>query len=145
MSRDYELDVQPDGCSLFFAPSEQIRALQLGCEGDDKLQDPARVINGPAADYWALGILAFFVLTGENAFQHDNSKPLPKAPKYVREVFKLQWRKYKAMLILHRQWVSIHNPDSHLSSELVRCHAYLINMETCACDTCCKLFKISDS
>ena len=108
--RNYVLDTEPGGCSKLFAPSEQIRSLQLDLEG--YRGHPEMKINGPAADQWACGIVMFQLLTGELPFLSGNTKPLPQAPaSVVGEEFKRQWQLYEEMRNLHRQWVSTQQPD----------------------------------
>ena len=105
-AREYKLDVVPAGCSACFAPSEQIRALQLGLEGGLAPLSPSRTINGFAADYWALGVVAFFMLTGEEPFQLEANASLPEPPDYVDVDDGYHWQVYELALTVHRHWVS---------------------------------------
>ena len=99
-------DTNPHGCSMHFAPSEQIRSYQLYMEGYE--DHPEMMINGPAADQWASGVVIFQLLTGDLPFIPGKTKPLPEAPRHlVEENDRHDWQLYEHMRYLHCQWVSI--------------------------------------
>ena len=102
--RKYVRDTNPRGCSMLFAPSEQIRSYQLYMLGCD--DHPETKINGPAADQWASGVVMFQLLTGDLPFIPGKTKPLPLAPKQLDEDDQHDWQLYEDMRYLHRQWVS---------------------------------------
>lgn len=101
------LDTDPRGCSVYFAPSEQIRSYQLNLEGYD--MHPETMINRAAADFWAAGVVMFQLLTGELPFLFETVASLPEAPESVEDDDRLKWQRREIMRDLHRQWVSICN------------------------------------
>ena len=101
----YVLNTNPYGCSIYFSPSEQLRSYQLFQEGYDT--HPEMMINGPAADFWAAGVVLFQLLTGELPFMYETVALLPKAPESVEEDSRLKWQQYETMRELHHQWVII--------------------------------------
>ncbi len=58
------LDVNPQGATPAYASPELLRSLQLHCQGFD-VAEPGLLINGPSADWWAVGIVLFELLTRE--------------------------------------------------------------------------------
>ena len=62
-------DTEPAGCSKSFAPAEQLRSHQLYLEGYRSHHNPQMKINGPAADFWASGVVLFQLLTGDLPFK----------------------------------------------------------------------------
>jgi len=55
------LDVNPQGATPAYAAPELLRSLQLQCQGAGPA-DPGLLINGPSADWWAVGIVLFELL-----------------------------------------------------------------------------------
>ncbi len=97
------LDVNPQGATPAYAAPELLRSLQLHCQGAGPA-DPGLLINGPSADWWAVGIVLFELLTGELPFR---GKAATKAPEYINSLCKEQWEDYEGVLQAHQSWVSM--------------------------------------
>ncbi|KAL0045200.1 hypothetical protein WJX82_000449 [Trebouxia sp. C0006] len=95
------LDVNPQGATPAYAAPELLRSLQLHCEEFD-VTEPGLLINGPSADWWAVGIVLFELLTGELPFP---GKAAAKAPEYINSLCKEQWEDYEGVLQAHQSWV----------------------------------------
>ena len=97
------LDVNPDGATPAYAAPELLRSLQLHCQGAGPA-DPGLLINGSSADWWAVGIVLFELLTGELPF---HGKAATKAPEHIVSHCKEQWEDYEGVLQAHQSWVSL--------------------------------------
>ena len=97
------LDVNPQGATPAYAAPELLCSLQLQCQGAGPA-DPGLLINGPSADWWAIGIVLFELLTGEVPFC---GKAATKAPECIDSLCKEQWEDYKDGLQGHESWVSL--------------------------------------
>ncbi len=111
------LDVNPQGATPAYAAPELLRSLQLQCQGAGPAH-PGLLINGASADWWAVGIVLFELLTGELPFRN---KAATKAPECLDSLCKEQWENYGGVLQDHQSWVSmpcsllpntIHLPDA---------------------------------
>ncbi len=101
------MTVNPQGATPAYAAPELLRSLQLQCE-EGGVADPGLLVNGPSADWWAVGIVLFELLTGELPFRGK------AAPECLDSHCKKQWEDYEDMLQAHQSWVSM--PCSLLSS-----------------------------
>ena len=97
------LDVTPQGATPAYASPELLRSLQLHCQGFD-VAEPGLLINGPSADWWAVGIVLFELLTGDLPFR---GKAATKAPEYINSLCKEQWEDYEGVLQAHQSWVTM--------------------------------------
>ena len=92
-------DIAPQGATLVYAAPEVLQFLQLHHEraGSD---DVGTYIDGPAADFWSVGILLFELLTGEVPFDSKDSLAAGSTPARVRSGHESRWAGYEAMLQL---------------------------------------------
>ena len=93
----------PQGATPAYAAPELLRSLQLQCEGAGPA-DPGLLIDGFAADYWAVGIVLFELLTGELPFP---GKTATEAPECLDSLCKEQWEDYEGVLQAQQSWVSM--------------------------------------
>ncbi len=99
------LDVNPQGATAAYAAPELLLSLQRQFEGEDISAEV--LINGPSADWWAVGCVLFEILTGEVPF---NSKDYPAAvevPQTVPVESRAQWEVYDHMRQVQQTWVSL--------------------------------------
>ena len=92
------LDVNPHGAKPAYAAPELLRSLQLQCQGAGPAH-PGLLINGPSADWWAVGVVLFELLTGEMPFR---GKAATKAPECIVSHCKKQWEDYEDVLQGHQ-------------------------------------------
>ncbi len=117
------LDVNPHGATPAYAAPELLRSLQLQCQGAGPAE-PGLLINGPSADWWAVGIVLFELLTGELPFR---GKAATKAPEYINSLCKEQWEDYEGVLQAHQSWVSMplltasHTSSTHSRHQMIAC------------------------
>ena len=97
------LDINPQGATPAYAAPELLRSLQLHRQGAEPA-DPGLLINGPSADWWAISIVLFELLTGELPFC---GKAATKAPECIDSLCKEQWEEYEGVLQAHQSWVSL--------------------------------------
>ena len=126
-------DTDPVGCNCLFSPAEQLRSYQLRLEGHRSRDTHSDIkINGPAADFWASGVVLFELLTGDLPFvlvsktkrllmSLVGKKVLPMAPPTVHLEDQQQWQELEAMRLLHHQWVSMHCLPAECKSHLYSC------------------------
>ncbi len=99
------LDVNPQGAIAAYAAPKLLLSPQLEFEGQDMSAEV--MINGPSADWWAVGCVLFEILTGEGPF---NSKDCPAAvevPQTVSAEGRAQWKVYEHMRQAQQTWVSL--------------------------------------
>ncbi len=99
------LDVVPQGATAAYAAPEVLRSLQLQFEWAHDSETGVR-INGPSADFWAVGMVLYELLTGEVPFDGKDSSVVTEAPTDVPSKSKDQWEDYESVLDLQRSWVS---------------------------------------
>ena len=97
------MSLNPQGATPAYAAPELLRSLQLQCEGAGPAH-PGLLINGFAADYWAVGIVLFELLTGELPFR---GKAATKALECLDSLCKEQWEDYEGVLQAQQSWVSM--------------------------------------
>ncbi len=101
-------DVRPEGATPAYAPPEVLRSLQQqyeGAEWDDAL------VNGPSADWWSVGVVLFFLLTGDLPFS-DEGPVVKEAPVTVPSHCRAQWQDYQRVLEEQQIWVSVCSDSS---------------------------------
>ena len=98
------LDLSPQGGTPAYAAPEVLQCLQLQHEGT---ADAAHaLINGPAADWWSVGVVLYELLTGERPFSDQHCSSIREAPDTVSSHDKAQWEQYECVLACRRTWVS---------------------------------------
>ncbi len=95
----------PQGATSAYAAPEVLRSLQYQFEGSPYWEDGVE-INGPSADFWAVGMVLYELLTGELPFDSRNSCAAREAPAYVYSRCRSQWEDYVSVLDLQQTWVS---------------------------------------
>ena len=97
------LDVLPHGATVPYAASELLWSLQMQFEGADP-DMPYFRINGPSADWWAVGVVLYELLTGELPFT-GKGYIATEAPECVPPHLKPDWESNNCMLQDHLTWV----------------------------------------
>ena len=98
------LDVIPQGATAASAAPELLLSLQCQFEGRDI--SAGVPINGPSADWWAVGCVLFEILTGELPFKSKDCPAAVEAPQTVPVESRPQWEVYESMLQAQQTWVS---------------------------------------
>ena len=89
------LDVNPQGATAAHAAPELLLSLQRQFEGEDI---PAEVlINGPFADWWAVGCVLFEILTGKVPFNSMDCPAAVEVSQTVPAESRAQWEVYEHM------------------------------------------------
>ena len=96
------LAVIPRSVTASYAAPEVLRSLQLQCTG----ACVHRVgINGPSADFWAVGVVLYELLTGELPFT-GKCYTAGQEPEYpLPPDLKPEWERYTCMLEGQQSWV----------------------------------------
>ena len=102
------LDVIPRGATAPYAAPELLRSLRLQSEGACV---PYVGINGPSADFWAVGVVLYELLTGEMPFTGKGYIPA-EAPACVPPDLKPDWESYSCML--QDQWTWVRPSSVHV-------------------------------
>ncbi|DBA75319.1 TPA: hypothetical protein ACH3X1_010591 [Trebouxia sp. C0004] len=89
------------GATPVYAAPELLRSLQLQFEDFD-LAEPGLWTNGPSADWWAVGIVLFELLTGEVPFC---GKAATKASENIDSLCKEEWEDHEGVLQAHQSWM----------------------------------------
>ena len=95
-------DVLPEGATIHYASPEQLQSLQLQFTLEHSFE-PA-LINGQAADIWAVGVLCYVMMTGEHPFHPEDTSG--QAPGQLSLTEGQQWEEYASMAAAHAEWVS---------------------------------------
>jgi len=98
------LDVIPQGATAAYAAPELLLSLQLQFEGQDI--SAGVLINGPSADWWAVGCVLIEILTGEVPFKSKDCPAAVQAPQTVPAESRAQWEVYEHMRQAQQTWVS---------------------------------------
>ena len=88
------LDVIPHGATVPYAAPELLRSLRMQCEGAFMYRVG---INGPSADFWAIGVVLYELLTGELPFT-GKGYIAAQVPESVPPHLKPDWESYSCML-----------------------------------------------
>ena len=102
------LDVIPRSATASYAAPEVLRSLQLQCEGASAYR---MGINGPSADFWAVGVVLYELLTGELPFI-GKGHLATEAPECVPPHLKPEWERYSCML--QGQWTWVRPSSAHV-------------------------------
>ena len=98
-------DLHPQGATPAFAAPDVLRFLQKQHEGAELNQSGQVPVNGPSLDWWSVGVVLFFLLTGELPF-NDEGPTVSKAPLNVPSHCRAQWEDYECVLEWQQIWVS---------------------------------------
>ena len=96
-------DVIPEGATIQYASPEQLQSLQLQFTLEHSFE-PA-LINGQAADIWAVGVLCYVMMTGEHPFHLQDTSG--QAPGQLPLAEAKEWEEYASMAAAHAEWVSM--------------------------------------
>ncbi len=96
------LDVIPHGATAAYAAPEVLRSLQIQ-HGWAHPVEGNLAINGPSADFWAVGIVLYELLTGELPFDGKRESAAKEAASDMTSKYKSQWEDYTSVNDLQRK------------------------------------------